>query len=69
VDSKPPMAGADAVVDVLLKRGVSTLFGLPGIQLDPLFNAFHDVRSGLRVINARHEQGVASMPACLVRVF
>jgi acetolactate synthase-1/2/3 large subunit len=40
---------------------VSTLFGLPGIQLDPLFNAFHDARSRLRVINARHEQGVAYM--------
>jgi acetolactate synthase I/II/III large subunit len=55
------MTGADAVVDVLVKRGVSTLFGLPGVQLDPLFNAFYDARSRLRVINARHEQGVAYM--------
>ncbi len=61
MDSRLPMTGADAVVDVLVKRGVSTLFGLPGIQLDPLFNAFHDARSRLRIINARHEQGVAYM--------
>jgi acetolactate synthase I/II/III large subunit len=61
MDSRPPMTGADAVVDVLVKRGVSTLFGLPGVQLDPLFNAFYDARSRLRVINARHEQGVAYM--------
>ena len=61
MDSPPLMTGADAVVDVLLKRGVSTLFGLPGIQLDPLFNAFYDARSRLSVINARHEQGVAYM--------
>jgi acetolactate synthase I/II/III large subunit len=61
MNSRPPMTGADAVVDVLVKRGVSTLFGLPGIQLDPLFNAFYDARSRLRVINARHEQGVAYM--------
>ena len=61
MDLRPPMTGADAVVDVLVKRGVSTLFGLPGIQLDPLFNAFHDARSRLRIINARHEQGVAYM--------
>jgi acetolactate synthase-1/2/3 large subunit len=61
MDSPPPVTGADAVVDVLVKHGVSTLFGLPGIQLDPLFNAFHDARSRLRVINARHEQGVAYM--------
>jgi acetolactate synthase-1/2/3 large subunit len=55
------MTGADAVVDVLVKRGVATLFGLPGVQLDPLFNAFYDAGSRLRVINARHEQGVAYM--------
>src|ERR1700677_3194428 len=61
MDSRLPMTGADAVVDVLAKRGVSTLFGLPGIQLDPLFNAFYDARSRLRIINARHEQGVAYM--------
>jgi acetolactate synthase-1/2/3 large subunit len=61
MDSRSPMTGADAVVDVLVKRGVSTLFGLPGVQLDPLFNAFYDARSRLRVINARHEQGVAYM--------
>jgi acetolactate synthase I/II/III large subunit len=61
MDSRPPLTGADAVVDILVKRGVSTLFGLPGVQLDPLFNAFYDARSRLRVINARHEQGVAYM--------
>ena len=61
MDSPSRMTGADAVVDVLVKHGVSTLFGLPGIQLDPLFNALHDARSQLRVINARHEQGVAYM--------
>ena len=59
--SRLPMTGADAVVNVLIQHGVSTLFGLPGIQLDPLFNAFYDARSRLRVINARHEQGVAYM--------
>ena len=48
MDSRLPMTGADAVVDVLVQRGVSTLFGLPGIQLDPLFNAFYDARSRLR---------------------
>lgn len=61
MDSRPPMTGAEALVDVLVNHGVSTLFGLPGVQLDPLFNAFHDARSRLRVINARHEQGVAYM--------
>jgi acetolactate synthase-1/2/3 large subunit len=55
------MTAADAVVRRLVKHGVTTLFGLPGIQLDPLFNAFYEARSELKVINARHEQGVAYM--------
>jgi acetolactate synthase-1/2/3 large subunit len=40
---------------------VDTLFGLPGVQLDYLFNAVHGATSWLRTINARHEQGVAYM--------
>ncbi len=57
-----PMAtGGDAVVAALRAAGVTTQFGLPGIQLDGLFNALHGARDWLRVINARHEQGVAYM--------
>ncbi len=55
------MTGGEAVVAALRARGVSTLFGLPGIQLDGLFNALHGAQDWLRVINARHEQGVAYM--------
>ncbi len=53
--------GGEVLVEALLARGVDTLFGLPGLQLDPLFNALHGARDRLRVINARHEQGVAYM--------
>ena len=38
-----------------------TIFGLPGIQLDPMFNALHDSSNEINVVNARHEQGVAYM--------
>jgi acetolactate synthase-1/2/3 large subunit len=55
------MTGGDAVVDGLQRHGVEVVFGLPGIQLDGLFCALHDATSWLRVINARHEQGVAYM--------
>jgi acetolactate synthase-1/2/3 large subunit len=55
------MTGGDAVVAGLRHHGVDVLFGLPGIQLDGLFCALHDATSWLRVINARHEQGVAYM--------
>ena len=55
------MTGGEAVVAALKAQGLDTLYGLPGLQLDPLFNALHGARDWLRVVNARHEQGVAYM--------
>lgn len=55
------MTGGEAAVAALRAHGVDTLFGLPGVQLDHLFNALHGATDWLRVINARHEQGVAYM--------
>lgn len=53
--------GATLVVTSLIGRGVDTIFGLPGIQLDALFSALHDHRSQITVIDSRHEQGAAYM--------
>jgi acetolactate synthase I/II/III large subunit len=50
---------ADAIVQSLISHGVDTVFGIPGVQTYPLFDAM--ARSGLRVIGARHEQTVAYM--------
>ncbi len=56
----PRMTGADAIVKSLKNYGVKTVFGLPGGQLDHLFDAFY--RDGdIRLIHSRHEQGVAYM--------
>ncbi|WP_198598385.1 thiamine pyrophosphate-dependent enzyme [Mangrovicella endophytica] len=55
------MTGGEAVAAGLLANGIDTLFALPGVQLDHLFNALHGTQDRLRVINARHEQGVAYM--------
>lgn len=55
------MTGGEAVVAALKANGVTTLYGLPGLQLDHLFNALHDAADWLRVVNARHEQGIAYM--------
>ncbi len=55
------MTGGEAVVASLKANGVTTLYGLPGIQLDHLFNALYAATDWLQVINARHEQGVAYM--------
>ncbi len=55
------MTGAQAVVEMLRRHGVDTLFALPGVQNDALFNALYDARGAIRVIHTRHEQGVAYM--------
>jgi acetolactate synthase-1/2/3 large subunit len=55
------MTGGDAAVRTLIANGVRTLFALPGIQNDWLFNALYDQRDAIRVIHTRHEQGAAYM--------
>lgn len=55
------MTGGDAIAESLVANGVDTVFGIPGIQLDNLFDAFHRRRNRLRVIHTRHEQGAAYM--------
>lgn len=55
------LTGGQAVVETLKQQGIDTLFGVPGIQLDHLFNALYDERNAVRVIQTRHEQGAAYM--------
>jgi acetolactate synthase-1/2/3 large subunit len=55
----PSLTTADVIVQSLVSHGVDTVFGIPGVQTYPLFDAMS--RSGIRVIGARHEQTVAYM--------
>ena len=55
------MSGAQAWVQSMKNNGIDTLFGLPGVQMDYVFDALYHERDAIRVINARHEQGVAYM--------
>ncbi len=55
------MTGAQAIVKSLIKNGVDTIFGLPGGQLDHLFDAIYKEGDNIRLIHSRHEQGVAYM--------
>lgn len=57
----PRMTTAQALVETLLAHGVDTIYGLPGYQNDPLFDAFHGARNRLRVIHPRHEQAAGYM--------
>ncbi|MDH5171453.1 MAG: thiamine pyrophosphate-binding protein [Gammaproteobacteria bacterium] len=55
------MTGAEAIVKSLRVNGVDTVFGLPGGQLDFLFDAMYKEGEGIRLIHSRHEQGCAYM--------
>ena len=55
------LTGGQAVVRSLIKEGVDTVFGLPGVQNDWLYNAFYDYQKEIRVIHTRHEQGAGYM--------
>ena len=57
----PVMTGAQALVAALKANGIDTIFGLPGAQLDHVFDALYDEREAIRVIDTRHEQGAAYM--------
>lgn len=51
----------EAIVDALIANGVDTVFGLPGAQTYPLFDALYRHRDRIRTIGARHEQTLAYM--------
>ncbi len=55
------LTGGEAIVKSLIAHGIDTVFGLPGVQLDHLYNALYDHREHLRVIHTRHEQATAYM--------
>jgi acetolactate synthase I/II/III large subunit len=55
------MTGGQAVVEMLRRHGVNTLFALPGVQNDALFSALYDAGGAVRVVHTRHEQGAAYM--------
>jgi len=61
MSSSETLTAARAIVACLHRHGVETVFGLPGVQLDELFNAFYHARDHIRLINPRHEQACAYM--------
>ena len=55
------MTTAEAVVETLLAHGIDTLFALPGVHNDQLFDAAQKASDRIRVIHPRHEQTAAYM--------
>jgi acetolactate synthase-1/2/3 large subunit len=56
-----PMTAAEAVVDAMLAHGLDTIYALPGVQNDLLFEALFKAGDRMRTVHTRHEQGAAYM--------
>jgi len=55
------MTTAEAVVATLIGHGLDTVYALPGVQNDQLFEALFKASDRLRTVHTRHEQGAAYM--------
>ncbi|MGZ9086830.1 MAG: thiamine pyrophosphate-dependent enzyme [Rhodoplanes sp.] len=55
------MTTAEATVASLLAHEIRTLYALPGVHNDHLFDALFQASDRIRVIHTRHEQGAAYM--------
>jgi len=55
------LTGGQAIVKSLQAYGVDTIFALPGVQLDNIFDALYDEQDSIRIYHTRHEQATAYM--------
>jgi len=53
------MTTAEATVSALIAHGIQTIYALPGVHNDALFDALFKAADHIRVIHTRHEQGAA----------
>ena len=58
--SSARMTGGEAMVRAAEANGIDTVFGLPGAQIYPLFDALKRSER-IRTITSRHEQGAGYM--------
>jgi acetolactate synthase I/II/III large subunit len=55
------MTTAEATVAALIMHGIKTIYALPGVHNDPLFDALFKAAERISTIHTRHEQGAAYM--------
>jgi len=53
------MTTAEATVGALVAHGIDTIYALPGVHNDALFDALFKAGERIRTIHTRHEQGAA----------
>lgn len=61
------MTGGEVVVQTLRHEGVEVVFGLPGVQIMGIYDAFYG-QADIRLITVRHEQTTAYMADGYARV-
>ena len=55
------LTGGQAIVQSLKRHGIDTMFVLPGIQLDNIFDALYDEQDHFKLFHTRHEQACSYM--------
>ncbi len=55
------MTTAEATVEGLIVHGLDTVYALPGVHNDPLFDALFKAKDRIRTVHTRHEQGAGYM--------
>ena len=55
------MKAAEALVESLKQYKIDTIFTVPGVQLDNLFDVLYDYQKDFNIIHCRHEQATAYM--------
>lgn len=55
------MTTGEATVAALLAHGLDTIYALPGVHNDHLFDALYKSANRIRTVHTRHEQGAAYM--------
>jgi acetolactate synthase-1/2/3 large subunit len=59
VNAAARMTTAEATVGALIAHGIDTIYALPGVHNDSLFDALFKAGDAIRTIHTRHEQGAA----------
>ena len=62
------ITGSEALLEALMNEGVTTIFGYPGGQAIPIYDALYDYKGRLNHILVRHEQGATHAAQGYARV-
>src|SRR5712691_10320420 len=57
VNAPAPATTAEATIGALTAHGIDTVYALPGVHNDHLFDALFKAGDRIRTVHARHEQG------------